>query len=364
MEGHLITVDGEVEVPTVETVKALLESGARFWLDLIDPGPEEQDAFLRDTFGFHPLALEDAANFGQRPKLDIYDDFVMLVVYGVNHHNHLVEVHCFYTDKYLVTVHQDHCPALSALVPRLTARGHEDHVMLLYRVIDTLVDGYFPVLSAMDDQIDELEDAILERPTEQQLGTLFDLKRSLIALRKIVTPQRDMFSSVLSEPGVVPGMTTDSERYFRDLYDHLMRISELVDSYRDLMSGALDTHLSTVSNRLNVVMKQLTIIATVFLPVTYLTGFFGQNFGWLTGHINATATFFLLGVALQVALVGGLMWFFHRRGWLTADASVPPSEPGRRRRVLAKEHRWKLIHTGEKSSSIPAGTAAPSAELL
>lgn len=362
MEGHLITVDGKVEEPTLETVRGLLDSGARFWLDLADPSQEDQDAYLRDTFHLHPLALEDAAHFGQRPKIDTYDDFVMLVVHGVNPRHQLVEVHCFYTDKYLVTVHQDHCPALGALVPRLTARGHEDHVMLLYRVLDTLVDGYFPVLSAMDDQIDDLEDAILVRPTEQQLGTLFDLKRSLIALRKVITPQRDMFSTVLSETDVIPGMTDDAERYFRDLYDHLMRISELVDSYRDLLSGALDTHLSTVSNRLNVVMKQLTIIATVFLPITYVTGFFGQNFGWLTGHINATGTFIALGVCLQVVLVAGLMVFFRRRGWLTADASVPPTQPGRKL-VLPREHRWKTVLRDGKSSSTPAGTGAQTAKL-
>ena len=119
------------------------------------------------------------------------------------------------------------------------------------------------------------------------IGRLFDMKRSLIAMRKVVTPQRDMFAAVLSEPDVLPGMTPDSERYFRDLYDHLIRISDLVDSYRDLLSGALDTHLSTVSNRLNVIMKQLTIIATIFLPLSFLTGFFGQNFGWMVNRLTS-----------------------------------------------------------------------------
>ena len=346
MDGHLIAVDGRVHEPTIEAIQGLLQSSTRFWLDLVDPSPADQQAVLGDTFRFHPLAVEDADHFGQRPKIDTYDDFAMLVVFGVNHSGRLVEVHCFYTDTYLVTIHRDHCPSIGDLFDRLRARGgHSDHVMLLYRVIDSLVDGYFPVLAAMDDQIDDLEDQILVCPTEQQLGTLFDLKRQLISLRKVVTPQRDMFAALLSETELLPGITPDAERYFRDLYDHLIRISELVDSYRDLLSGALDTHLSTVSNRLNVVMKQLTIIATVFLPATFVTGFFGQNFGWMVNHLTSSGVFFGLGVAFQVALAGGLLLLFRRRGWLSSDTAVPSGEskqPVRPR--LTGDHRWRLVH--------------------
>jgi hypothetical protein len=131
----------------------------------------------------------------------------------------------------------------TGLAKRLEQRPdpRPDHVMVLYRVVDTLIDGYFPVLADLDDRIDELEDAILQRPTNQQLGQLFDMKRSLIAMRKVITPQRDMFASLLYGTDALPGMTPDAERYFRDLYDHLLRISDLVDSYRDLMSGVLDT---------------------------------------------------------------------------------------------------------------------------
>ncbi|HET6965072.1 MAG TPA: CorA family divalent cation transporter, partial [Acidimicrobiales bacterium] len=147
MEGHLITVDGEVHQPTVESVQGLLASSTRFWLDVVDPAPEDQVSLLSDTLHLHPLAVEDADHFGQRPKIDTYDDFAMLVVFGLNHSGRLVEVHCFYTDRYLVTIHRDHCPAMQELVGRLEGRaGRSDHVMLLYRVIDHLVDGYFPVL--------------------------------------------------------------------------------------------------------------------------------------------------------------------------------------------------------------------------
>jgi magnesium transporter len=345
MDGHLITVDGQTHEPTPETVKSLLASSTTFWLDLAAPTPGETDTLLRETFGFHPLAVEDSTNFGQRPKIDTYDDFTLLVVYGVNHAGRIVEVHCFYTPTFLVTVHHDHCPAIAELCERLVkgAGGRRDHVMLLYRVVDALVDGYFPLLSDMDDHIDDLEDRILVRPTEQQLGELFDLKRQLIALRKVVTPQRDMFATVLSAADAFADMTPDAERYFRDLYDHLIRISDLVDSYRDLLSGALDTHLSTVSNRLNVVMKQLTIIATVFLPMSFLTGFFGQNFGWMINKISSLPVFVAVGIGSQVVTVIGLMVFFKRRGWLSADATVPAGAPSRRPRLSA-DRRWKVLH--------------------
>jgi magnesium transporter len=214
--------------------------------------------------------------------------------------------------------------------------------MVLYRVVDMLVDGYFPVLASFDDQIDELEDEILKAPTEAQLGQLFDMKRSLIALRKVVAPERDVFATLMAGDAI-PGMTPDNERYFRDVYDHLIRVSDLVDSYRDLMSGALDTHLSTVSNRLNVVMKQLTIIATIFLPLSFLTGFFGQNFGWMVARLGSLPVFIGAGLGLQVLTVIGLMVFFRRRGWLTASGTVPSVSSSPRPRT-ASRYRWLALH--------------------
>ena len=318
MDSFLITVDGTEHGVSTGTVRQLLDTSARFWLDLAGMDKSTADALLLDTFGFHPLAVEDAEHFGQRPKVDPYDDFTLIVVYGATGSGRLVEVHCFYTENYLVTVHRDDCPELTGLARRLEQRPdlRTDHVMLLYRVVDSLIDGYFPVLADLDDRIDALEDAILQRPTDQQLGQLFDMKRSLIALRKVVTPQRDMFASLLSGTGTLPGMTPDAERYFRDLYDHLIRISDLVDSYRDLMSGVLDTHLSTVSNRLNVVMKQLTIIATIFLPLSFITGFFGQNLGWLVNREGSLAAFLIFGIGSEALAVGGLLFMFRRRGWM------------------------------------------------
>ncbi|HAM02456.1 MAG TPA: magnesium transporter CorA [Acidimicrobiaceae bacterium] len=357
MNGHLITVDGQSHEITPESLKGLIDSSARFWLDLDGLDHATADSLLHRTFGFHPLAVEDAEHFGQRPKVDTYDGYALIVVFGATDDGNLVEVHCFYTANYLVTVHHDPCSNLKTLAERLKQLPgpRPDHVMLLYRVIDILVDGFFPVLARLDDQIDELEDDILQRPTDEQLGRLFDMKRSLISMRKVVTPQRDMFVTLLSGGYELPGMTPEAERYFRDLYDHLIRISDLVDSYRDLMSGALDTHLSTVSNRLNVVMKQLTIIATVFLPLSFLTGFFGQNFGWMVAHLTSLPVFVFVGIGLQLFTVGLLVMFFRQRGWLGSEGTVPAATPGQRPPVHPAR-RWHVLHPRHR-----AGTGAATA---
>ncbi len=190
-------------------------------------------------------------------------------------------------------------------------------IVIVYQIMSAEVDSFFPVLSKFDDRIDELEDDILKAPTEAQLGELFEMKRSLMEMRKVIAPQRDMMASINAGVADIPWMTDNASRYFRDLYDHLIRLADEVDSYRDLLSGVMDTHLSTVSNRLNVVMKQLTIIATIFLPLSFLTGFFGQNFAYLVRvWLAPTWTFYVLGIGIELAAVVGLVSYFYRKNWI------------------------------------------------
>jgi magnesium transporter len=156
---------------------------------------------LRDVFGFHPLAVEDAIEFGQRPKIDEYGDYALLVMYSAAgpSPDALVEVHCFYSEKYLVTVHRAPCADLDKYAERLVRTPHADRplIMVLYGVLDAMVDSFFPVLADLDNQIDDLEDEILEQPTEDQLGQLFQIKRTLIAMRKVITPSRDTLAGFL-----------------------------------------------------------------------------------------------------------------------------------------------------------------------
>ncbi|HUY70750.1 MAG TPA: magnesium transporter CorA family protein, partial [Gaiellaceae bacterium] len=229
----------------------------------------------------------------------------------------LVEVHCFYSERFLLTVHRDDCPAFTELRARYAKRGQpiEQPSLLLYRIVDGLVDSFFPVLADFDDRIDELENGIFLRADESQLQEIFAMKRLLVGMRKTVTPQRDTFARLMGGVAQLPGLTGEDERYFRDVYDHLIRISDLIDSYRDLLSGTMDVYLSTVSNRLNSVMKQLAVIATIFLPLSWLTGFFGQNFGFEIKHIGGTGAFIALGLGSELLALAVLLVYFKRRGW-------------------------------------------------
>ena len=318
VNGHLVKTDGTQADLTHDEIKRTLGAGELLWLDFADSG-EDTIAVLRDVFGLHPLAIEDAQEFRQRPKLEDYDDFVYLVAYGAQAGaDPMVEVHCIYSERFLVTVHHTDCAVFTEVREGLKRhRGKPlTELIALHHVLDALVDSLFPYLAEFDDRIDTLQDQIFVKPTEQQLSTLSDMKRQLVTLRRLVTPQRDVMSSLLSGVVELPGMTTDGERYFRDLYDHLIRISDLVDSYRDLLSGSMDDYLSMVSNRLNDVMKQLTIIATIFLPLSFLTGFFGQNFAWLVARMGSLTTFIGVGIGTEVVAVIGLLVLFKKRGWM------------------------------------------------
>jgi magnesium transporter len=303
------------------SIRDHLERDQFFWLDLTAPS-EDDLAKLHELFGFHPLALEDTEHFGQRPKLDNYVDYIFLVFYGAWRHRAedlapLREVHLFISGQYLITVHHDPFPPLERQRDQLDGRVLHSEQFLIYRVLDALTDSFFPLLAEMDDEIDRLEAAVLASPTDQQLEQLFSLKRQLVAMRKVVTPQRDLFARSVDQIAELPGLQLDERDYFRDVYDHLIRISDLIDSYRDLLSGATDLYLSTVSNRQNDVMKQLTVIATIFLPLSFITGFFGQNFGFMVNHlIDHPWTFWVIGIGSMFATCVGLLVFFRRKGWV------------------------------------------------
>jgi magnesium transporter len=320
-----LTQGGTATDATLPGIEQALAGGEFFWLDLDihDPGPDDDvSGMFINTFHFHPVAVEAADRFGQRARIDDYDDFVHVVTFGMaGDGKNVAEVHCFLADHFIISIHRGDCPALTTVRDRIGSHHASGtaapQVVIFYLILDTLVDSFFPVLSDFDDSIDDLEGDILKNPTEEQLGTLFDMKRQIMTIRKVITPQRDMISSLNGGMVTIPGMTDQGAAYFRNLYDHLIRISDLVDGYRDLVGGAMDTHLSMVSNRLNVVMKQLAIIATIFLPLGFLTGFFGQNFAWPIAHVQDNGYLFLfLGIGSEVVAIVLLFILFRRRGWL------------------------------------------------
>jgi magnesium transporter len=297
-------------------VESRLSAGEFFWLELEQPD-EADFALLRDVFRFHPLALEDSRTFGQRPKLEEYENYVFLVVYGAApapDADRLVEVHCFYAENYLVTVRREHAPACHAVRERYTrSPGQlERPIVVLYRLLDALADSFFPALEDYDENIEKVEEAIFRDPRDEHLQEIVRMKRTLNRLRRVVGPQRDVASQFFGGAVVLPGSDAEAERYFRDIFDHLIRVADLIDSYKDLLTGAMDVYLSMVSNRLNLVVERLTVLSTILLPLIVLTGFFGQNFAWLVRHIGSLAAFLVLGLALPIIAAALLVLYLRR----------------------------------------------------
>ncbi|MGZ4176597.1 MAG: magnesium/cobalt transporter CorA [Solirubrobacteraceae bacterium] len=290
------------------------------WIDYEDPSDEDISE-LAKLIKLHPLTREDAHTFRQRPKIEDYEGYMFMVVFGVDPGTQsggplLREVHIVISGDYVVTIHRRPFAALSDLRIRYDEQQVRSEQFLVYKILDAITTTFIPVLTRIDDDIDELEQDVIADADAENLQRIFSLKRDLVAMRRVVTPMRDMFIRNADRIAELPGLETDDRLYFRDLYDGLVRVSELVDSYRDLLSGATDMYLSTVANRQGEINKQLTIIATIFLPLTFVTGFFGQNFASLVRWISAPWVFYVFGLGLLVLSVVGFAVFFRRKGWL------------------------------------------------
>jgi magnesium transporter len=300
------------------------EKGDRCWIDLTDPTAEELE-LLRLRFGFHPLALEDCAHLDQRPKLEEFGDHTFLVTqsFGCSEPQvrnlQLFELHAFLGTDYLVTVHSGRIPAVDKLWARGCAaqspleRGPD---FLYYLLADALVDEGFPILDRISDEIESIENEVLLNPRREAFARIFELKRLLVQMRKVLTPQRDMVAMLARR-----GDARVSDRtalYFRDIFDHLVRLSESIEANRDLLGNSVDAYLSSVSNRTNEVMKYLTVLSAVFLPLSFIVGFFGQNFehlpgfsSWAQSHV---LTWFMVAACVSVPLL--MLGWFKKKGWI------------------------------------------------
>jgi magnesium transporter len=288
------------------------------WIDL-RAQDEPSLRILADRFGFHPLTIEDCLHADQRPKLEEYGDYLFVVIHGFScpakNADDMVlhELHAFLGASYLVTVHEDVIEPLEKIWQRVSgepALGRRGPDFILYLAADAVVDANFPILDIIADTLEGIEDAVLERAKRSDLGRIFSLKRTLVEMRKVLSPQRDVFS-LLSKRGD-PRVSEKTSLYFRDIYDHLYRISEAIEASRDLLGNALDAYLSMSANRTNEIMKRLTLLSAVFMPLTFITGFFGQNFDHLPFHSDALmysmiATCLLIPTAMVI--------LFKRSGW-------------------------------------------------
>ena len=306
------------EIDKTKIRELIQDEDTIIWVDLDNPDESEIHLTLRDIFGFHPLTIEDCMKGQQRPKIEDFDKYTFMVLFDadLNRSGEIIneELDLFFSKNFIVTHHKEQIEAIDYLKelmpsnPKLFENGTD---YLLYLILDRVIDSYLPVMDSIDDDIDMIENEVMAENNQQIMNYIFGLKRNLVRLRKALSPQREILVQLTTRnfAYIKPGTVI----YFRDIYDHIIRIIDIMESYRDLISGAMEIYLSTVSNNLNKIMKQLTLIATIFMPITFMTGLFGMNFrlmaydyGWLW-----YASFgFMILVSLTMAI-----WFRIRR-WI------------------------------------------------
>jgi magnesium transporter len=302
------------------------EGDTLIWLDIQDD-PANWRKRLAGAFGLKPITLDTITEPAERAKLSEGPGYFHLVVHGLSFSARArgdpavtPKLDIVFGPHFLVTLRRAELPWLDALRDTVRNAGPEDNVMgrgmahLLYTVLDYLVDSYFPVLDAIDEAIDALENAAITNTSNDVQARIFRLKRALAHMRRVISPQVEVANALITRTGEL--IPREVEPYFADVHDHLVRAFEVLDSYRDLMSGLLDVYLTTVSNRQNEVLKRLTIIATIFLPITFIASVLGQNFGHMP-QVEHDAGFNFWLVLMVMGLVTLLqIWYFKRRSWL------------------------------------------------
>jgi magnesium transporter len=319
---ELLNVDNQsIEVVDPNELDRLVRNPeSLLWIDLVDPTPDDF-ALLAREFNFHPLALEDAQMRGQRPKLDQYDDFIFMVFYDLAPVDTPLaftaqELSLFIGRNYLVSVHSDRCPAIEETAKRWKANSSalqgKGIAVLLYSLLDTIVDGYFPSLDSVAEQVDALEETIFSGKDRGALQSLFQLRKNLLRMRRVLAPERDLMGLLVRRDLEALGPATAV--YFQDIYDHVLRVTDALDTYRDLLAGALDAYLSVVSNNLNQVMRTLTAWSIILMTLTIVPSVYGMNF-----HLFPSQDWphgFSYAVVLMAILGSGLFMMFRRIRWL------------------------------------------------
>lgn len=315
----------EHQLLTAADCRPYLKRESVTWIHVQGDVAAETLRHLGELFELHPLALEDVMNSGQRPKLDSYDEQDFIVVNLPEFRNGGIateQISLFFGHKLVVSF----CRAaqdpfepvrrrLRTSTGRFRARGAD---YLLYTLLDVVIDAGFPMFERFGETIEELEDELLDCPDRETMARIHRLKRELLLLRRSLWPQREVITALLREEQI--GITAETHVYLRDCYDHTVQIMDLLETYRDMATSMLDVYLSSIGNRTNDVMRVLTIIATIFIPLTFIAGVYGMNFShdaspwampelrWYYGYPLVLLT--MLGVA------GGLLFFFRRKKWL------------------------------------------------
>ena len=294
---------------SIERIHELQRSDQMLWIDIQDPSLDEIEQ-IGARFRLHPLALEDASRFRQRPKLDQYDTFMMIVFFALDWPAGMgpqaQELHLFAGENYLVTIHHGELPEIATTAARWCQapnfQGKLGIGFLVYALLDAIVDDYFPILDLLADRTDELEQAIFDAKDISAQEEIFTLKKDLLAVRRILGPERDVMNVLVRRDNPLFG--DHDVVYFQDVYDHVLRVTDALDLYRELLTSALDASMSVTANRLNKVMRTLTASSIILMSMTLVAGVYGMNFDfmpelhWTLGYPWALGLMVVVGTAL------------------------------------------------------------------
>ena len=315
-----------VEKREVDVDEALKIAGQRrvTWINVVGLADIAVIQAMGKAFELHRLALEDVVNVNQRPKVEEYDDQLFIVtrmITGATAKD-TEQVSMFLGQGYVLTFQERPGDVFEPVRQRLRRDGGQIRKLgadyLAYALLDAVIDGLFPVLEQRGEEVEALEDRVIYAPRESLLGVIHQAKRELLDLRRAVWPQREMLNALMRQDGSL--ITEPTKVYLRDCYDHVIQLIDIIETYREVCSGLVETYLSSLSNKMNEIMKVLTIMATVFIPLSFIAGVYGMNFdpkasawnlpelGWAYGYPYA--------LGLMAAVAGGLVWWFWRRGWI------------------------------------------------
>lgn len=334
------------ELETPEEIAPYLDSTSVSWVDVKGLGSEEILQRLGDVFSLHPLVLEDVVNVPQRPKVEEHEDQLLIIARMVTLRDdgksfESEQVSFILGKHYLLSVQEE--PRYDCFGPirdRIrTSKGairKNGPDYLAYALIDSIIDGFFPVLEVYGEQLEELEDEVVESPTRQTLQKIHDLKRELLTLRRAIWPQRDAINSLIRDGS---HLISDEVRiYLRDCYDHTVQVLDMVETYRELASSLMDVYLSSVGNKMNEVMKFLTVMSSIFIPLTFVAGVYGMNFNPEKSPFNMPELNWYWGYPVCLAVMFGiataLIGFFRQKGWFEDFSSLQGSPAASAKRIV------------------------------
>jgi magnesium transporter len=293
-----------------------------FWLDLAQPSDGELDT-LQSALDLHPMALEDTREFGQRPKADTYQDYVLIVFYTAaestepDHVVHPVEVHVYVSGQWIVTVHREPLPLLERLYHELGPADTHEEYYLVYRILDGMTDAFFPAVAAIEERIDALEADVLERPRRELLRRVYRRKQEVHELQRLIAGQRDQFQTASGAILELAGLSRGTREYLRDIGDHLTQIGGELQRQNDDLTALTGIYFNASAERVNRTATRLSVVATFFVVWTLITGFFGQNFGWLVDNVESRSDFLLFGVGglvVPTVIMAVVLWV-KRHDW-------------------------------------------------